>query len=65
MWVFNAEVIAYLGIALPLYSHDCLIVLVISLGTLWETALGGVPLSPSMILVYEGQDCPRRRPLAV
>ena len=46
MWAFNAEVTAYPGIALPLYSHDCLIALVLSLGTLWETAFGGMPLSP-------------------
>ena len=55
----------YFGIAPLLYSYDCLIALVLSLGTLWETALGGVPLSPSMILVCRGQDCPRQRLLAV
>ena len=56
---------AYPGIVPPLYSHDCLIALVLSLGMLWETVLGGMPLSPSMILVCRGQDCPWQRPLAV
>ena len=55
----------YPGIAPPLDSHDCLIALVHSLGTLWETALSGVLLSLSMILVCRWQDCPRQRPLAV
>ena len=41
------EVTAYPGIASPPYSRDCLIALVLSLGTLWETVLGGVSLSPS------------------
>ena len=44
--VFNVEVTTYPGIAPLLYSHDCLIALVLSLGTLWEVALGGVPLFP-------------------
>ena len=52
-------------IALPLFSHGCLIALVLSLGTLWETDLGGVLLSPSMILVCREQDCPRQRLLAI
>ena len=56
---------AYPGIALPLYSHGRLIALVLSLGTLWEIALGGVLLSPSVILVCWEQDCPRQRHLAV
>ena len=56
---------AYLEIAPPLYSHGCLITLVLSLGTLWETALGGVPLSPSVISVFREQDCPRQRLLVV
>ena len=34
-------------------------------GTLWETALGGVPLSPSVISVCREQDCPRQRLLIV
>ena len=37
----------------------------LSLGTLWETALGGVPLPPSVISVCREQDCPRQRLLAV
>ena len=65
LWVFNAEVTTYPGIAPPLYSHDCLIALVHSLRTLWETALGGVLLSPSVISVCREQDCPRQRLLAV
>ena len=55
MWVFNAEVTTYPRIAPLLDSHDCLIALVLSLWTLWETALGGVLFSPSMILVCRGQ----------
>ena len=66
MWVFNAEVTAYPKIVLPLFSHSCLVapVLVLplfshsylvapvlSLRALWETALGGMPLSPFVILV--------------
>ena len=65
LWVFNAKVIAYFGIALPLYSHNWLIALVLSLGTHWETAFGGVPLSPSVILVCREQDCLRQRLLAI
>ena len=45
--MFNVEVTAYPGIAPPLYSHVWLVALVLSLGTLWEIALGGMPLSPS------------------
>ena len=56
---------AYPRIALPLFSHGCLVALVLSLGTLWETALGGVPPSPSVISVCREQDCPRQRLLAV
>ena len=58
LWVFNAEVTAYLGISPPLYFHGCLIALVLSLGMVWETALGGVPLFPFVISVYREQDCP-------
>ena len=63
--VFNAEVTVYPGIAPPLYSHGCLIALVLSLGTVWETALGGVLLSPFVISVCQEQDCPRQRLLIV
>ena len=56
---------AYPRIALPLFTHGCLIALVLSLRTLWETTLGGVLLSPSMILVCREQDCPRQRLLTV
>ena len=56
---------AYPGIAPPLYSHGRLIALVLSLGTLWEIALGGVLLSPSVISICREQDCPRQRLLAV
>ena len=56
---------AYPGIAPPIYSHGCLIALVLSLGMLWETAFGGVPLSPSVISVCWEQDCPRQCLLAV
>ena len=59
------EVTAYPGIAPPLYSHGCLVALVLFLGTLWETALSGVSLSPSMISVCLEQDCPRQRLLAI
>ena len=52
LWVFNVEVTAYPGIAPSLFSHGCLIALVLSLGTLWETVLSGVPLSPSVISGY-------------
>ena len=34
-------------------------------GTLWETALGGMPLSPSVISVCREQDCPRQCLLTV
>ena len=56
---------AYPGIAPPLYSHGWFVALVLSLGTLWETAFGGVLLLPSVISVYREQDCPRQRLLAV
>ena len=56
---------AYPGIAPPLYPHDCLVALVLSLRTLWETALGGVLFSPSMISICQEQDCPRQHLLAV
>ena len=55
MRVFNADVTAYPGIALPLYSHGYLIALVLSLETVWETALGGVLLSPFMISIAENR----------
>ena len=55
----------YPRIALPLFSHGCLVALVLSLGTLWETALGGVSLFPSVILICREQDYPQRRLLAV
>ena len=55
----------YLGIALPLYSHGWLIALVLSFGTLWEIAFGGVPLFCPMISVCREQDCPRQRVLTV
>ena len=57
--------IAYPGTAPLLYSHGCLIALVLSLGILWETVLGGVLLSPSVISVCQEQDCPRQRLLTV
>ena len=63
MWVFNADVTAYPRIALPLFSHRCLVAPVLSLGT--PCALGGVPLSPSMISVCREQNCPQQRFLAV
>ena len=63
--VFNVEVTVYPGIASPLYSHGYLIALALSFGTLWETALSGVPLSPSAISVCREQDCPQQRLLAV
>ena len=37
----------------------------LSLGTLWEAAFGGVPDFPSMISVCQGQDCPRQHLLAI
>ena len=52
-------------IALPLFSHDCFAALVLSLGTLWETAFGGVLLSPSVLSGCQEQDCPQQRLLAV
>ena len=63
--VFNAEVTVYPGIAPPLYSHGYLIALLLSLGTVRETALGGMPLSPSMISACREQDCPQQHLLAV
>ena len=65
LWVFNVEVTAYLGIAPPLYSYGCLITLVLSLGMLQETTLGGMPLSLSVISVYREQNCLQQRLLAV
>ena len=56
---------AYPRITLPLFSYGCLVALVLSLGTLWETALGGLLLSPSVISVCREQDCPQQRLLAV
>ena len=51
LWVFNVKVTTYPRIALSLFSHSCLVALVLSLGVLWEIALCGVPLSPSVISV--------------
>ena len=65
LWAFNAEVTTYPRIALPLFSHGCLVALVLSFGTLWETALGGMPPSPSVISVCREQDCPRQCLLTV
>ena len=48
---------AYPRIALPLFSHGCFVALVLSLGTLKETALRGMPLSPSVISVCRKQNC--------
>ena len=65
MWVFNVEVTAYPRIALPLFFHGCLVAPVLSLRMLWETALGGVRLSPSVISVRQGQGHLRQYILAV
>ena len=65
MWAFNMKVTAYPKIVLLLVSHSCFVALVLSLGTFWETALDGVPPSPSMISVCLEQDCPRQRLLAI
>ena len=46
---------AYPRIALPLFSYGCLVALVLSLGMLWETAFGGMPLSPFVISVCREQ----------
>ena len=56
---------SYPGTAPPLYSHDYLIALVLSLGMFWGTALSGMPLSPSVILVCREQDCSRQHLLTV
>ena len=46
-----AELTVSPWIAPPPYSHSWLIALVLSLGTLWEVAFGGVPLFSFVILV--------------
>ena len=65
LWAFNAEVTVSSRIAHPPYSYGWLIALVLSLGVLWESAFGGVPLFPSVTSVCRGQDCPRQCLLAV
>ena len=56
---------AYPRIVLPLFSHGCLVALVLSLGTLWETALCGVLPSPSVISGCWERNCHRQRLLTV
>ena len=57
---FNAEVTVSPRIASPPCSHSCPTVLVLLFGTTGRAVFEGVPLSPSVTLVGQGQDGPRR-----
>ena len=65
LWVFNVEVTASPRIAPPPRPHSWLTVLVLLFGTLGRTVFEGVPLSPSVTLVCQGQGCSRQYILAV
>ena len=61
---FNAEVTAFPRIAPPPRPHNCPTVLVLLCGMIRRVVFEGVLLFPSMTLVGQGQDGPRRRLLA-
>ena len=65
MWIFNTEVTASPRIVFLPCSYGWPIGLGTSFGMLEGTASGGVALSPSVILVYQGQGRPQQFILAV